>query len=347
MSLLWLIWVVALTLIAAACLWMLSLILLRLRHERTARRRASDRGAVIEALVAILQSAPDAGDRLVPYTGRARLLAEALLEFQALIRGSDNDLVLGELRRLGVVRVMAERLKRGSKAGRLSCVEALAALGGDEAETALRGALAQRDPDIRIAAMKGLSDIGADVSIAELMEMVRAGRLPPSRLLSEVVRQMAGRSPQEAIQVLTEARVDGLGRAMLLDALGSSGDYAVLPTLMDAAGDEDPEARTAALRSLGRLMHPAAEPAIAAALEDRAWPVRAAAAEAAGHARLTRLIDPLARLLDDPEWWVRFRAGEALALFGKTGVERLRQIARGAESGAQRAASLVLAERRL
>lgn len=347
MGVVWLIWLVALTLIAGAVLWMLTLVGLRLRHERTASRRTDDRQAIIEALVAILQHAPDAGDRLVPYIPRARLLAESLLEFQSLIRGSDNDLVLDELRRLGAVQVMCARLHRGSRAGRISCLEALAALGGQEAQAAMRGALDHRDPDIRISAMKALVQSGAEISMGQLMALVQSGRLPSSRLLAELVRQMAGARPQEAVDVLAAGDLSTFGRAMLLDALGSSGDYAVLPTLIEAADDADPEARTAALRSLGRLQHPAAEPAIGAALADAAWPVRAAAAEAAGHARLARLIDPLAALLDDPEWWVRFRASEALALLGKVGVERLRQIAQGAEGGAQRTAALALAERRL
>lgn len=347
MSVLWLIWLVALALIAGAFLWMLTLVGLRLRRERTAARRSRDRSAIIDALVAVLQRSPEADDRLAPYIGRARLLAESLLAFQALIRGSDNDLVLAELRRLGVTHAMSARLKRGSKAGRLSCLEALGALGGEEAQDAMRGALQHRDPDVQIAAMKGLVESGAEVSISQVMDLVQSGRLPPSRLLAELVRQMAGAAPGEAVAALASGKLNPFGRAMLLDALGSCGDYAVLPILIEAAGDADAEARTAALRGLGRLQHPAGETAIGAGLSDPAWPVRAAAAEAAGHARLVRLIEPLAGLLNDPEWWVRFRASEALAIFGKPGVERLRQIAQGEESGAQRTASMALAERRL
>jgi hypothetical protein len=123
------IWLTALALMALALAWMSSLIVGRLINERTAGRRAADRQAVTEGLSGLLRETPDATDKLRPYIGRARLMAETLLEFQGLIRGSDQERVLGALRDLGLVEVLAARLDRGSRAGRLTVLEALAALG--------------------------------------------------------------------------------------------------------------------------------------------------------------------------------------------------------------------------
>src|SRR5690606_22163343 len=117
---------------------------------------------------------------------------------------------------------------------------------------------------------------------------------------------------------------------LLLDALGVSGDYGVLPDLITASTDADVEVRVAAIRALGRLQHPGGEAALARGMADTAWIVRSAAAEAAGLSGFTRLCDGVDRLLDDPEWWVRFRAGEALVRLGEEGRRRLHAAVRSA-----------------
>jgi HEAT repeat protein len=338
------IWIIALTLMALALAWMSSLIVRRLINERNAARLAADRQTVTEGLSGLLRERPGSADKLRPYIGRARLMAETLLEFQGLIRGSDQDRVLGALRDLGLVEVFADRLARGSRTGRLAVLEALAALGGDEARAAMRGAIRSSRPEVRMVAVKALADAGYAPSIGRLLDYAVSEELAPSKLYAELVRQVTTAAPEATVQALARPDLTPVLRALLLDALGLSGDYSVLTPLILATRDGHREVRTAAVRALGRLQHPAGEAAIGMAMQDEHWVVRSMAAEAAGIAGFSRLAGGLDHLLGDPEWWVRFRAGEALVAMGGEGMALLRSAAGGERVLAHEAAEHALAE---
>jgi len=344
MPLLSLIWMTALGMIAMALAWMSQLIVARLINEWRAGGRAADRAAVIQGLMGVLRGAPDAAEALRPYVGRARLMADALLELQGLIRGDDQERVLAELRDLGLVQTLSARLHRGSRTGRMAVLEALAALGGPEAHAAIRSAISSSSPEVRMAALKAMADSGARPSVGRLIDYVVAGEVEASRLFADLLRQVTAIDVPAALMALRRQDLTPDMRALLVDALGVSGDYGVLESLIQAASHPHEEVRTAAVRGLGRLQHPAGEGAIAGAMRDPTWIVRSAAAEAAGAAGFSRLVAGLDQLLADPEWWVRFRAGEALVAIGADGLSVLRRAAEGERALASRAAALAMAE---
>lgn len=345
MSSLTLIWVIALVLIGAALAWMSGLILARLVKETRAADRTADRKLIIQALSGLLRGQAEAGDILPPFVRRPQVLAEAVLDFQGLIRGADQERAMGALRNLGLIPVLEARIIHGSRDERLTSVEALAALGGEEVKAALRRAIRSKDPNVRMAAIKGLADAGAPPTPSRLLDYVGTGELTPSRVYSEVMRQAVAAAPADGLLALQRHDLSSLMRAVLLDALGRSGAYEAVPALALAAEDPAPDVRTAAVRGLGRLQHPSAASTLAAALVDEAWTVRSAGAEAVGAAGLVRLAPQVAALLDDPEWWVRFRAGDALGKLGKAGRGQLDAAAAdGARPVAQRAAERALAE---
>jgi HEAT repeat protein len=345
MSSLTLIWTAALVLIGAALTWMTGLIVARLVKESRASDRSTDRKLIIQALSGLLRGQTEAADALSPFVRKPEVLAEAILDFQGLIRGVDQERAMGALRSLGLIQALEERIVHGSRDERLTSVEALAALGGDEVKAALRRAIRSKDPNVRMAAIKGLADAGAPPTPSRLLDYVGAGELTPSRVYAEVMRQAVASSPADGLLALRRQDLSPLMRAVLLDALGRSGAYQAVPALAAAAADADPDVRTAAVRGLGRLQHPSAADTLAGALADPAWPVRSAGAEAIGAAGLVRLAPAIAALLDDPEWWVRFRAGDALGRLGKAGRALLEAAASDdARPVAQRAAERALAE---
>jgi HEAT repeat protein len=323
--------------------WMTWLLMVRLRRDGDARRRAVARAQAQQILVQmVVEPTPELDVQLQAYCRQARLMAELVLEFQLLIRGEERARVFRRLRELGLDGLLATKARSG-KLGR-TYLEALAALGGPHAQAVLWSAARQAgDPGIRVAALHHLIENGDDVSVRDLLEAAVEGRLEVSRLFSELVRQVTAARPHQTAEAFADKTLPVELRAMLIEALSVSGDYSALDTIL-AAADEDIEIRTAALRALGRMMHPAAEPVIAKNLQGDTWLARSAAAEAAGRAQLVRLAPLVVRLLDDPEWWVRLRAGEALARLGDAGRAALQVTVSHGTPVARQAAEAALSE---
>jgi HEAT repeat protein len=118
--------------------------------------------------------------------------------------------------------------------------------------------------------------------------------------------------------VLLEEDIPDKRRAMLVDALGWSGDMSVLPTLEKAAQSKDVEVRAAALRAASQLGHPSV-PWVLDMLEDESEIVRLQAANSCAVLRLRSAVPRLQKLLSDDVLWVRLRAEEAIALLANNG----------------------------
>lgn len=343
MSTLTLIWIVALSLAGGAVLWMSGLIVMRMVHTRRAARRLADRRALEAALIGVLQGQADVDVAFAPYRGRARLLAETLLDFVGLVRGEDRAAVIAAMTHIGADRTLRARVGRGSLAGRLASIEALGAFPGPETQFTLIRAASAGPAEVRIAALRSLFQAGGEVSIGRLLAELAKGDLPASGTFADLLRLVVEADPAAARAELATPALPGSTRVLLLEALGAAGDYAAISDFTAHAGSPEPDVRTAAVQALGRLMHPLAEPTLRAALADPEWQVRSAAAEAAGAGRLPGLAESLAERLDDPVWRVRHQAAEALGKLGANGLARLEAVAKGPEGVASRAASLALA----
>lgn len=341
-----LLWWSSLLLAGVALCWMAGLIIARLFRDNSESRRRADRQAVSSAYLAIMADASDATTRLQPYQHRSRLLAESLLEVLGLVRGIERDRLITSLVEAGVDERLRSRLTRGSRTGRLAAVEALSAFPSDATRAHLRR-LQQTsdDAEIRIATVRTRIDIG-DPPLAQDLMADLAGRSDRDSLLyAPVLRQLAIDAPDDAMAALAMPDLSVAARAVMIDAVGASGDYRALPNLSLLTAEPQSVLRMAAVRALGLLAHPGAAETIASALQDDAWDVRAEAAVASGKIGSVTLIPALLALLDDPVWWVRFRAADALARMGGGGIETLRLAANSPVEVTRRSASLALAER--
>jgi HEAT repeat protein len=102
-----------------------------------------------------------------------------------------------------VVPSLARILRGSDENDAASVIEALAAIGGDEAERALRAQLTARDPFLRMAAMDALNRLGASVPWEELWPLLG------DRLTSRVTLEALGRCDRsEAIDPLISALSD-------------------------------------------------------------------------------------------------------------------------------------------
>ncbi|MES2035526.1 MAG: HEAT repeat domain-containing protein [Pseudomonadota bacterium] len=348
MGLLLALWWSSLLFAAGALLWMCGLILARVMRGRTDRARLADREAVMSAYLAIMTGAGDATGRLRPYQRRARLLAETLLELLGLVRGAERDLLIAGLEGLHIDDRFRDRLSQGSRTGRLAAAEALEAFPGEDTRRALQRLYrTARDPELRIAAVRALIEIGAAPSIDTVLRNLEHHDQTESPLHGPILRRLVADAPDAALAAFDRTDFSPAACAVLADALGASGDYRAVALLTPRASVPNPIVRAAAVRALGMLGHPAAKAALLPAFEDREWEVRAEACEAAGRIADGLYAPCLERRLADEEWWVRFRAAEALAALGVAGIERLRAASRSEVDVVQRAASMALAERGL
>lgn len=345
MGLLGLLWWSSLLMSGGAILWMVALIVGRKRRESRQARLEADQSAVRLAFLDALAGKPDALLRMRPLSRRPALMADGVVEILSVIRGRDRDRLVEALTALGVDSRLRRSLESGRRAARVAVAEALAAFPGPETASALTRAFPRsRDDEFRVAALSSLLDIGAAPPLGEMLAQIAARGQQSSLYYEPVLRRIAVDAPASAVEALRDPTVDADLKALIVEALGGTGDYAFLGEIAALARSPELEVRTASVRALGALSHPAAEPAVAAGLSNPAWQVRAAACEAAGKVGLVSLAPRLSEALADEAWWVRYRAGEALANLGGKGVEGLRSAARAGDDVTRRAAALALAE---
>lgn len=276
-----------------------------------------------------------------------RVVTDLSLELIQLVRGAEREAFLANATRLGVPKRLARRLRTGSPRDRATALQGLALFDDQAARAALRGALDDRDREIRFAAAEALVAKGEPLRADSLVQRLQLGSAQSARATVSLFRTIAQTRPEE-IKALVMQREQNLEvRIAAIEALAETGDYSMVPVIAELgrAAADGTEELPRYLHALGRLGHPSARRTVIAALSSESMAARAAAARAAGRIALVESADRLAELLDDPEWWVRFRAAEALIELGKPGLDLLRAAAAGGPGPAQDAAATMLAER--
>ena len=181
--------------------------------------------------------------------------------------------------------------------------------------------LVLRDADERIAsaAIHTLGDIGDEWAIDVLLEALRRGDGPRSRVASEL-EELAPAPGQRLVHLLVDwnpaVRFWG---ATLLRPYPELGEGA----LIQLTWDSDPNVRAAAVETLGTRTGHAVGVALLARLGDSEWFVRVHAARAAGHVLGAEAAPQVTRLLTDERWWVRTAAKDALRGMGADAVPSL------------------------
>ncbi|MFC4350342.1 HEAT repeat domain-containing protein [Fodinicurvata halophila] len=345
MGFLQILWVVSLALSTLALAAMLSLVLRRLLIQRLEARRRRIRKDLLQDVFSYLEgnlAAQEMGQRAA--AGRS-VLTELIHELAQLVRGNELARLMALFEDLGLSERILHDLKHGDRHRRLLAAKNLGHAETDKGLQALREALEDSDPDVRLAAVSSLTELGAAPSLELLIDKLKIGSSEQSRALLQIFQGLAETRCEEMTACLEKEDTDEVTRILILDALGKSGQYQAVPHIMQATSSPSLEVRAAALRALADLQHPAASRAVLQALSDADWEVRTQAASCAGRLGLNQALEPLAALLDDSNWWTRYRAAEALHALGKQGRHRLSEAANNGEERARRIASMILAEK--
>jgi HEAT repeat protein len=170
------------------------------------------------------------------------------------------------------------------------------------------------DSDVATVALSLLGTSEHPQAADVLFDALKRRAHPASRVAVQI-----DRSPQHLAARLTPLLHDSdavlrLWAATLLgryiDVEGAERELA------NAAEDEDPRVRKAAVQSLGQVGESLAAVTALRLLNDPIAYVRATAARAIGKLDREDLAEDVAALLGDPDWWVRFAAKECLESMG-------------------------------
>jgi HEAT repeat protein len=183
----------------------------------------------------------------------------------------------------------------------------------------VRTALADPDERIAAAAVRALGELGDDWSVDLLLDALRQGAVPRSRIAA----QLDHLAPLPGTRLLPLLRASDpavrFWAARLLAPYPELGEA----RLIMLTHDRDPNVRAAAVETLGIRGEDDARAAILASLHDPVWYVRVHAARAAGQLLGAAAAPSLVRLLGDTRWWVRTATKDALRGIGSDAVPAL------------------------
>jgi HEAT repeat protein len=233
-----------------------------------------------------------------------------------LVRGEDRDRLSAFVEEQRLLERAAREAGRGSRRKRVEAIRLLGNIGGPRALDALTEALRdEQDDDVRLDAATMLARLGGLPPPCVLIDRLRLTETAITPLHRALFRMLAARRPDELF-TLVAADLPAPVRALLVDALGWTEDYAALDLLAIAARDDHAPVRIAAIDAASRLGHPSAGGWIIALLGDPEPTVRARAIRACQSLGLRQGLPAIAQLRADPSPWVRLRAQQAQQALG-------------------------------
>lgn len=214
--------------------------------------------------------------------------------------------------------LVGKRERRWQRVGALR----VAALGGlPEAATLLQEATRSPDEEIQAAGVRILGELGTPAAQHLLVELVRTGAFPRSRVASQLDGASLSVEMLRPLLDDTEPVVRYWGAKLLERA---SDNPAASDALLTAAADDDANVRAAAAGSLAGDPSEQATEALVALLVDPSSHVRLHAARSIGRRGTVKAADRVASLLSDRDWWVRTSAKRALESLGAEAVPAVR-----------------------
>jgi HEAT repeat protein len=343
-SLLGLIWWGSLTLALLSVLGMLILVVRRFFLMRNERRSAVWRDAIMLGVVGWLDGDEDLASIERAVKGRAAVAADLIAELRQVVRGQQRERLAALADALGIVEFNRRRLITGDTRTRRLVAARLAIGPAEHVALSLEAALDDPDYQVRLAAARSLAELRAIRSVRLLVDKLGLAAEHNSRVLYYIFRQLVPALNDQLVALL-QSECSAVIKELALDALGHSGDGAMVEPISRLLNDSSPEVRAKALRALTDLGYPEAGPRALRALADPAWWVRTQAAICVGRVGFLPALPLLAELLADKQWWVRFRAAEALYALGEKGRALLKAAAEATGGRAARVSELLLAEK--
>ncbi len=226
----------------------------------------------------------------------------------------------------GAERSLAEEFTRASVARRVELVAAVTGSPSPARDALLRGALTDRDPGVRSAALRSVARVRSAPSVESVTALLEDAS-PRIRALAAIALGALGE--RGAVPALNRALADSdpSVRLAAIEALSGLGVDGVILAIMGRIDDGEPEVRRAAVRALGVVGDPRATLAVLGALQDQIPEVRVEAARALGSLQDPRGVRALRDLLGDGNLEVATTAARALGALGPAAAEAVDALA--------------------
>ncbi len=305
----------------------------RLGFVRTARRLVEGRAAAALGDAAELERIL----RRLPRRTVERVAANTATEHALAAAFARNAVSRNEAR---LRTAAAGHTSEVSKWRRIAALRILARADSDAALPLLGEALSETDDDVLNAALATLGEIRDERAAAILVQALRGGTGPRSRIATQLDEFPLDVGPM-LLPLLRDW--DANVRYWAVKLLSRYRTLASLELeLATLGGDADASVRAAVAETLGTLGGPAAISIATGLLDDEVPFVRAHAARALGAQGRPELAALVAPLLADEEWWVRAGSKQALEQLGPEATEHIVPYLESADAFARNGAAEVL-----
>jgi HEAT repeat protein len=298
--------ITSLVLAAVAIVMVAAIALQRSRLKRRQRCRAVRQARVRPLALMVAEGV--APDEQVD-TADIEVLAELVGRYGRQLSGDARERVAEFFRSSGMVARHVRDLGSSRAWRRATAAATLGNMRVPEAVGPLRAALADKDRDVRAAAVTALGHLGAFEAVDAVTRAMAEGTVP--RLTGANALLNLGPETLTSLEPLVKDAQPEV-RATALEIIGLMGSAKQTSLPVSRLRDEDQSVRRTAATALGRLADREAAAALRQALIDPAPEVRAAAAGALGRIGDRDVADDLLHMASHDSFEVAHAAAEAL-----------------------------------
>ncbi len=242
-----------------------------------------------------------------------RIVETIALDALEAAGAEESARLLKFLRKSGLIEKRIYEARKLTGWRRMSALVALGQTRAPEGIPALAQGLRDRDPEIRLAALRGLGRTACPQAAEEILAWVgEKGLCVPALPLQSALIQSCAERPKLLIPYVRQA--EGPLREVLGRVLGEVATPALTMDLLQFAGDDLDELRAASARAMSHSEHGLALDVLNELVGDPVWFVRPRAIISLGTLCDARGIPDLIRGLKDSHRLVRLRAAEALVM---------------------------------
>jgi len=242
-----------------------------------------------------------------------RIVETIALDALEAAGAEESARLLKFLRKSGLIEKRIYEARKLTGWRRMRALVALGQTRAPEGIPALAEGLRDRDPEIRLAALRGLGRTACPQAAEEILAWVgEKGLCVPALPLQSALIQSCAERPKLLIPYVRQA--EGPMREVLGRVLGEVATPALTMDLLQFVGDDLDELRAASARAMSHSEHGLALEVLNELVGDPVWFVRLRAIISLGTLCDARGIPDLIRGLKDSHRLVRLRAAEALVM---------------------------------